>query len=65
MRDLQGVLRINHITDRILESAAAEVHIVKPGWFYEMWADALKTMQTDTPHFESPFSPADYKVPMV
>lgn len=42
-----------------------EVLIVKPGWFYEMWAGALKSMQGDKPHFEYPFSPADYKIPMV
>jgi hypothetical protein len=58
-------LKLNNITDRLLESAAPEVLIVRPGWFYEMWAHALKTMQGEKPSFESHFSPADHAIPMV
>lgn len=58
-------MRGNHIADGILKSAASEVQIVKPAWFMEMWEGAVKTMQSENPHFESTFSPPDYKIPMV
>ncbi|KAI1488077.1 hypothetical protein F5X96DRAFT_680750 [Biscogniauxia mediterranea] len=60
-----GVLRLNHIADRILRSAASEVVIVKPGYYYENWLSALKSMKEEPPSFESPISPPDYKIPMV
>ncbi|CAH0045099.1 unnamed protein product [Clonostachys solani] len=60
-----GVLRLNHISDRILESVLPEVQIVKPGWFFENWTDALKTMRSDNPSFESTFSPPTHEIPML
>ncbi|KAI1498825.1 hypothetical protein F5X99DRAFT_307595 [Biscogniauxia marginata] len=60
-----GVLRVNNITDRILKSAAPEVLIVKPGYYYENWASALETMKADPPSFVSPISPADHQISML
>ncbi|KAI5921700.1 hypothetical protein F4810DRAFT_330218 [Camillea tinctor] len=60
-----GMLRLNNIADRILKSAAPEVLIVKPGYYYENWLSALKSMKSEPPSFESPISPPDYHIPMV
>ncbi|KAI0600126.1 hypothetical protein F4775DRAFT_92096 [Biscogniauxia sp. FL1348] len=60
-----GMLRLNNIADRILRSAASEVLIVKPGYYYENWFSALKSMKEEPPSFESPISPPNYKIPMV
>jgi hypothetical protein len=58
-------LRLNHISDNILERAASEVLVVRPAYFYENWAYALKTMQADPPQLESPIPLAEYEIPMV
>ncbi|KAM5344642.1 hypothetical protein ACJ41O_013177 [Fusarium nematophilum] len=61
-----GVLRLNHISDRILKEAVPEVHIVKPGYYFETWAASLKALQaSDSPIFESPLPTAEYQIPMV
>ncbi|KAI0381453.1 hypothetical protein F5Y04DRAFT_271024 [Hypomontagnella monticulosa] len=60
-----GVIRLNHISDRLLKSAAPEVLIVRPAFYYETFASALKTMVPERPTFESPISPASYEFPMV
>ncbi|KAI9149047.1 hypothetical protein HJFPF1_11093 [Paramyrothecium foliicola] len=60
-----GVLRVNQIADTHLKETVPEVIIVKPGWYHEMWASALKEMQGDESKFETTFSPADYKIPQV
>lgn len=56
---------LNHITDEILKAAAPEVIIFRPCYYYENWAQALQTMQADSPSFDSIISPADYQIPMV
>ncbi|KAF9873073.1 cytochrome P450 [Colletotrichum karsti] len=63
--DKIGTLKLNNITDNILKDAAPEVVIVRPGYYFHVWSQALKTMQEDPPRFESPFSPADFKMPML
>ncbi|KAF6832716.1 NmrA family protein [Colletotrichum musicola] len=60
-----GTLRLNHITDEVLKDAAPEVVIVRPGYYFQFWAAALKTMSQEPARFESPFSPEDFKIPMV
>lgn len=60
-----GYLKLNYITDKALEKAVPEVLIVKPTWYYDIWEDALKTMQEEPAYFESIFSPADFALPMV
>ena len=62
---LQGILKINHITDNILANSAPEVVIARPGWFQENWAEALETAKGDKPFFETHFTPADHKIAMV
>ena len=62
---LQGVLRLNHVSDEMLKAAAAEVVIVRPCNYFENWTSALKTMQKDPPTFESTFSPPDLELPLV
>ncbi|SPO06418.1 uncharacterized protein DNG_09108 [Cephalotrichum gorgonifer] len=59
-----GVLRLNHISDRILETAAPEVVIVKPCNYIENWTRALKAVQQGS-SLESTFSPPDFKMPLV
>ncbi|VUC31427.1 unnamed protein product [Clonostachys rosea] len=60
-----GILKLNHISDTILGSVLPEVQIVKPGWFFENWTDALKTMRSENPSFESTFSPPAHEIPML
>ncbi|KAF1734010.1 hypothetical protein CRV24_005542 [Beauveria bassiana] len=60
-----GVLRLNHLTDKFLASAADKVTIVRPCLFYHMWADAVRTAKQDSPNFVSTIHPADWRVPMV
>ncbi|KAF4874118.1 hypothetical protein CGCSCA1_v006806 [Colletotrichum siamense] len=60
-----GTLKLNNIADNILRDAAPEVIIVRPGYYFHVWQEALNTMQEDPPRFESPFSPGDWKVPML
>lgn len=61
----KGTLSLNHITDKVLTDAAPEVVIVRPGYYFQFWAAALESMKQDPPKFESPFSPKDFKIPMV
>jgi hypothetical protein len=61
----QGVLRLNHLSNKILEHAAPEVLIVKPGLFQEQWAHVFETIKADPPVIYSTVTPVDYKVPMV
>ncbi|RBQ92198.1 hypothetical protein VDGD_09582 [Verticillium dahliae] len=63
--DAIGVLKINHITDKILAASAPEVVVIKPGWFHENWAEAFATVKQEPAYFESVFTPADYEIPMV
>ncbi|KAF5008238.1 hypothetical protein FDECE_5474 [Fusarium decemcellulare] len=60
-----GILRVNHITDKILKDIVPEVVIVKPGYFQENWAHAFETIQADPPVFYSMVTPVDHKIPMV
>ncbi|KAH6880002.1 hypothetical protein B0T10DRAFT_581962 [Thelonectria olida] len=60
-----GILRLNHISDNVLKHTVPEVLVVRPAYFYENWADALKTMQADPPRLESPIPLAEYQIPMV
>ncbi|KAF0320223.1 nmrA family protein [Colletotrichum asianum] len=60
-----GTLKLNHIADNMLRDAAPEVIIIRLGYYFHVWQEALKTMQEDPPRFESPFSPADWKIPML
>lgn len=62
---LQGILKINHITDKILADSVPEVVIVRPGWFQENWAEALQTAQSDETYFETYFTPLDHPITMV
>ena len=58
-------MRLNHISDNVLKHTVPEVLVVRPAYFYENWADALKTMQADPPRLESPIPLAEYQIPMV
>ncbi|KAL0931239.1 NmrA family protein [Colletotrichum truncatum] len=60
-----GILKINHISDKILQVSAPEVAIVKPGYFQESWTQPLETTKADPPVFHSPLTPIDHKIPMV
>ncbi|KAH7353792.1 hypothetical protein B0T11DRAFT_120740 [Plectosphaerella cucumerina] len=60
-----GVLRLNHLSNKILENAAPEVVIVKPGLFQEQWAHVFETIKAHPPVIYSTVTPVDYKVPMV
>ncbi|KAL2129779.1 hypothetical protein VTI74DRAFT_7313 [Chaetomium olivicolor] len=61
-----GIIRLNHISDTILENAAPEVVVVRPGYFQEDWAAAIEAaVQSDPPVFHSWITPADHKVPIV
>ncbi|KAK4184419.1 hypothetical protein QBC35DRAFT_57903 [Podospora australis] len=60
-----GYLKLNHITDKILENSVPEVLIVKPSWYYDIWEEAVKTMREEPPYLESIFSPADFEIPML
>ncbi|KAI8267555.1 hypothetical protein K4K58_007728 [Colletotrichum sp. SAR11_239] len=60
-----GILKINHISDRILQTAVPEVAIIKPGYFAENWAAALETAKTEPPVLYSPLTPISHKIPMV
>ncbi|KAJ5007951.1 hypothetical protein K4K48_009714 [Colletotrichum sp. SAR 10_66] len=60
-----GILKINHISDRILQTAAPEVAIIKPGYFAENWAAAFETAKAEPPVLYSPLTPISHKVPMV
>ncbi|KAF6811554.1 NmrA family protein [Colletotrichum sojae] len=64
-KDEIGMIRLNHITDEILEDAAPEVVIARPGYYFQFWAAALETVQQEPAWFESPFPPEDFKIPMV
>ncbi|WYZ39902.1 hypothetical protein EsH8_IV_000243 [Colletotrichum jinshuiense] len=63
-RDI-GILKVNHISDTILKTAAPEVAIVKPGYFMENWAHTLETAKAEPPVIYSPATPIDHKIPMV
>ncbi|KAF6806383.1 NmrA family protein [Colletotrichum sojae] len=60
-----GILKINHHSDKILQTAAPEVAIVRPGYFQENWAHAFETARAEPPVFYSVLTPLDYKIPMV
>lgn len=62
---LQGILRLNHITDEILKDAAQEVIMVRPGYFQEDFVSALEQARADPPVVHAWSSPADHKIPMV
>lgn len=57
-------MRLNQVTDEILKGSVPEVVIVKPCNYYQNWAGDLKSMK-EKGHFEFPFSPADWAIPMV
>ncbi|KAF4852657.1 hypothetical protein CGCSCA4_v002525 [Colletotrichum siamense] len=60
-----GILKINHISDEILKTAAPEVAIIKPGYFAENWAAAFETAKAEPPVLYSPMTPVSHEVPMV
>ncbi|KAF5516018.1 hypothetical protein CGCS363_v001703 [Colletotrichum siamense] len=60
-----GILKINYISDKILQTAAPEVAIVRPGYFAENWAAAFETAKAEPPVLYSPMTPVGHKVPMV
>ncbi|KAJ5815345.1 hypothetical protein N7474_007122 [Penicillium riverlandense] len=60
-----GIIRLNHISERILKDAAPEVIIVRPSWFQEEFASFLEMAQADPPIIHSWITPLDYKVPLV
>ncbi|KAI8229109.1 hypothetical protein K4K53_005659 [Colletotrichum sp. SAR 10_77] len=65
VKRLLGILKINHISDKILKTAAPEVAIVRPGYFAENWAAAFETAKAEPPVLYSPLTPVNHKVPMV
>ncbi|KAF4827915.1 hypothetical protein CGCTS75_v007782 [Colletotrichum tropicale] len=60
-----GILKINHISDEILKTAAPEVAIIKPGYFAENWTGAFETAKAEPPVLYSPLTPVSHKVSMV
>ncbi|KAJ3954853.1 hypothetical protein N0V92_008657 [Colletotrichum tropicale] len=60
-----GILKINHISDEILKTAAPEVVIVRPGYFAENWIAAFETAKAEPPMLYSPLTPVSHKIPMV
>lgn len=58
-------MRLNHLSNKVLENAAPEVVIIKPGLFQEQWAHVFETIKADPPVIYSTITPVDYKVPMV
>ncbi|KAK5166834.1 uncharacterized protein LTR77_007563 [Saxophila tyrrhenica] len=60
-----GILSINHVTDETLKTSAAEVVVVKPGFFMETWVSALDTAKADTPYFDSYITPDDHEIAVV
>ncbi|KAI5868198.1 hypothetical protein GGS23DRAFT_17217 [Durotheca rogersii] len=60
-----GILRLNHISDKILENSVPEVLIIRPGYFHEDWAHLLEIAKADPPVLESWLTPLEHKVPMV
>ncbi|KAK8076259.1 hypothetical protein PG994_003531 [Apiospora phragmitis] len=60
-----GMLRLNHATDLVLKKAVPEVVIVRPAYYFQTWAAAIKAKGTDKLCFESPLEDPSYKIPMV
>ncbi|WAO96613.1 NAD(P)-bd-dom domain-containing protein [Fusarium falciforme] len=60
-----GLLRLNHISDKILKDSVPEAVIVKPGYFQENWSHAFETIQAEPPVIYSTITPLDHKIPMV
>ncbi|KXX73869.1 NAD(P)H azoreductase [Madurella mycetomatis] len=60
-----GILRLNHISDKILQDAVPEVTIVRPGYFQEDWTHAIAEAQANPPVLHSWITPTDCKIPMV
>lgn len=60
-----GVIKLNHISDEILKYSAPEVVIVKPAWYFEMWAPVLHAVEDEKTEIEIPFSPPEYAFPQV
>ncbi|KAM0426488.1 hypothetical protein ACHAPT_008179 [Fusarium lateritium] len=60
-----GILRLNHISEKILKDSAPEVVIVKPGYFQENWAHAFESIQAEPPVIYSVITPLEHKIPMV
>ncbi|RYP01582.1 hypothetical protein DL763_000113 [Monosporascus cannonballus] len=60
-----GEIRTNHVSETIYQGAAAEVVFIRNVYFMENWVAALDTINTEQPHFYSPLTPLDYKLPMV
>lgn len=58
-------MKINTITDKVLRSTVSDTILVKPGYYYEMFFDALKTIRAEPPTVESFVSPEDHGFPMV
>lgn len=62
---MQGVLRLNRISETILKDAVQEVIIIRPGFFHDEFAHALEEARADPPVFHSWITPVDHKIPMV
>ncbi|KAI9147354.1 putative fad binding domain-containing protein [Paramyrothecium foliicola] len=60
-----GEVRTNNASETIYRNTTPEVIFVRNTYFMENWASAVATIQSSAPHFYSPITPADYKLPMV
>ena len=62
---MQGILKINHISEVILNESVSEVYVLRPFYFFEDWASQIPTLKQDPPSITSVYSPLDFKFPMV
>lgn len=62
---LQGVLRLNHISDEFLKDSVPEVVIIRPTYFFEDFAHLLDAAKDENPTVHSWITPIDYKIPLV
>lgn len=62
---LQGVLRLNHISDELLKDSVPEVVIIRPTYFFEDFTHLLDAAKDENPTVHSWITPIDYKIPLV
>ncbi|KAM5363518.1 hypothetical protein ACJZ2D_011961 [Fusarium nematophilum] len=60
-----GIVRLNHITEKVLQGAASEVTILRPTHFLEEFRYLFQAPLGDPPIIPSWMAPGDYKVPFV
>ncbi|KAH8763290.1 hypothetical protein F5883DRAFT_677197 [Diaporthe sp. PMI_573] len=60
-----GEVRTDYNCERILETCAPEVLLVRICYFMENWASAIDTIKADPPHIYSIIGQLDYKLPML